>query len=62
MGIGRQARQEIDHPVDHAPMTSMFNLADVFELVVDVSINARLRNNSLSAKGAACSSSPCAAW
>ena len=35
MGIGRQARQEIDHPVDHAPMTSMFNLADVFELVVD---------------------------
>ena len=35
MGIGHQTGQEIDHAVDPAPMAGLFNLADVFELIVD---------------------------
>ena len=35
MGIGHPAGQEIDHPVDHAPMAGRFNLTAVFELIVE---------------------------
>ena len=33
-GIGHYCRDHIDHPVDRAAVPSVFNLADVLELVV----------------------------
>ena len=51
MGVGHQRGQNIDHGIDEAAVPGVLDLLDVVDLVVMVSMMARLRNNSLSAKG-----------